>query len=295
MAFRSLGPTLHLIMNPFSLRRATFCQRQQLYTLLGRRILSGRTDVKEQFALGGAYPEEIEEWERVRPGWTAWKFEVHRQIKADFRALERLREREMYDDGEVVRNLLELLDSAMWNKGWYPSSTDGPKVRVEYGSFSRQKHEHQVSRDEFDWLGTERCGHHISLDHSSSTVVHSIPIFYNAIRPDENRLTANEIRTIVRWMISYCYCKRYTRFTDFPVSGHPTRHPRQLRTDLTWPSSQVLAIFCMAPKDVRIIQAHHDGERMVLQYSPLISFFDMDEKEATSLVIRYIGGDAVGY
>lgn len=55
----------------------------------------------------------------------------------------------------------------------------------------------------------------------------------------------------------------------------------------------MLAISYMYPKHARIIQAHHDGEKLVLQYSPLMSF-ENRETAPTSLFVRYLSSLPIG-
>ncbi|KAL4780255.1 hypothetical protein BJX76DRAFT_361032 [Aspergillus varians] len=48
----------------------------------------------------------------------------------------------------------------------------------------------------------------------------------------------------------------------------------------------ILIVSYIGPKHGRILQAHHNGEEMVLQYSPLMSF-EKEETAAVSLFVRY--------
>lgn len=49
----------------------------------------------------------------------------------------------------------------------------------------------------------------------------------------------------------------------------------------------------MTPKHGRILQAHHNGERIVVQYSPLMSF-EEEESAPVSLFARYEASQPVG-
>jgi hypothetical protein len=55
----------------------------------------------------------------------------------------------------------------------------------------------------------------------------------------------------------------------------------------------MLVVSFICPKDARIIQAHHDGEKLVLQYSPLMSF-ENKETAPTSLFVRYLASMPIG-
>ncbi|PYH94398.1 hypothetical protein BO71DRAFT_441052 [Aspergillus ellipticus CBS 707.79] len=86
----------------------------------------------------------------------------------------------------------------------------------------------------------------------SKNLPHAIATFKSYELANDGTLTIAEIRGIVRWIIRM-------------------HHRRQFRCTYDY---QFLSIWYMGPKHGRIIQSHHDGERMVVQYSPLMSFED---------------------
>ncbi|KAL4896764.1 hypothetical protein BDV59DRAFT_199113 [Aspergillus ambiguus] len=81
---------------------------------------------------------------------------------------------------------------------------------------------------------------------------------------NDETFTVGEVRAIIRWMCTLHVDKAYKHHEMFPL----------------------LLITYTGPKHVRIIQAHHDGAKLVLQYTPLISFEDRNNLPST-LVVRY--------
>ncbi|PYI09212.1 hypothetical protein BO78DRAFT_439365 [Aspergillus sclerotiicarbonarius CBS 121057] len=72
------------------------------------------------------------------------------------------------------------------------------------------------------------------------------------------------VRGILRWTVNMYGRTEFTRHVSYPL----------------------LSIWYTGPRHGRIIQSHHDGDNMVLQYSPLMSFEDTNAAP-TSLFVRY--------
>ncbi|PWY76151.1 hypothetical protein BO94DRAFT_589003 [Aspergillus sclerotioniger CBS 115572] len=110
-----------------------------------------------------------------------------------------------------------------------------------------------------------------NLAHRSAEFPHTIGFFWNEIDANDQTLTLGELRGILRWTVSMYYRPGFGRHLSYPL----------------------LSIWYMGPKHGRIIQSHHDGQKMILQYSSLMSFEDID-KAPTSLFVRYGASSPVG-
>ncbi|PYI09186.1 hypothetical protein BO78DRAFT_384539 [Aspergillus sclerotiicarbonarius CBS 121057] len=102
------------------------------------------------------------------------------------------------------------------------------------------------------------------LEDPDAELPHTIAFFWNFEISNDEDLTTSEVRGIVRWMVWMFHrpLLRYHRMFPF------------------------LSIWYLGPKHVRIIQSHFDGETIVLQYSPLLSF-ENRQTAPTELVVRY--------
>ncbi|RAL03189.1 uncharacterized protein BO80DRAFT_470870 [Aspergillus ibericus CBS 121593] len=111
-----------------------------------------------------------------------------------------------------------------------------------------------------------------ALEEPFGTLPHTIAFFWNFERADDETLTTSEVRGVLRWTVWMYHRYMFRNHSMFPC----------------------LSIWYLGPKHVRIIQSHFDGETIVLQYSPLLSFENRNTAP-TELVVRYAASRPLTY
>lgn len=100
-------------------------------------------------------------------------------------------------------------------------------------------------------------------------------------------LTKGEVKLAVRLLHFRHNDPLFSKFDVLPVRALPYSLAFQAN------ERQLLIVSYMGPKHGRILQAHHNGERIVLQCSPLMSF-EEEETAPVSLFARYEVSQPVG-
>ncbi|KAJ9245866.1 hypothetical protein DTO271D3_6111 [Paecilomyces variotii] len=87
---------------------------------------------------------------------------------------------------------------------------------------------------------------------------------------NDTSLTRGEVRSVVALFKCRFHLKWYPRYDTMPV-----------------------LVFSHLGKKGRILQAHHDGQKLILQYSPIVNF-EEERYPAIALFIRYLTCNLVG-
>lgn len=146
------------------------------------------------------------------------------------------------------------------------------------------------TRDLYEDRTFKTNGHWVAspeIESPSGEYPHMILSIHHGAKGHSRSLTKGEVKVAVRVLQFRHNDPFLSKFDILPVRALPYSAASQAHE---W---QVLIISYMASKHGRILQAYHNGERNVLQYSPLMSF----EEEATapvSLFSRYEVSQPVG-
>lgn len=104
------------------------------------------------------------------------------------------------------------------------------------------------------------------LESPSGEYPHMIVSIYHEANGHSRSLTKGEVKLAVRLLHFRHNDPLFSKFDVLPVRALPYSLAFQAN------ERQLLIVSYMGPKHGRILQAHHNGERIVLQCSPLMSF-----------------------